>query len=141
MPYKIFISSSHIDADLARDLAKRLDKTGLKVILPTIVESAEALEHKRALEHIRARIDGEALRAADEVILILTKNSLDSPWLLFEMGYATSLGKQVTPLIQGIKPKELPEIIRQMDYVKYADLDKYIAKLQQRVEEPTKSAA
>jgi nucleoside 2-deoxyribosyltransferase len=132
MPNKIFISSSRRDSDLAHDLAKRLDKAGLKVIPPA--------ENIDAGESIKAKIR-EELRKADEVIVVLTKNSLDSQWLLFEMGYATSLGKHVTPLIQGVDPKELPEIIKQMEYVKYADLDKYIAKLQQSVEAPTKSAA
>jgi nucleoside 2-deoxyribosyltransferase len=131
---KVYISSSSRDADLAHDLAKRLDKSGLKVIAPTPAEGVNELEY------ISVRIR-EALRTADEVIMILTKNSVDSQWLLFEMGYATSLGKHVTPLIQGIEPKELPEIIKQMEYVKYADLDQYISKLQQHVKEPSKSAA
>lgn len=134
MPHNIFISSTQRDLDLVHDLARRLDKAGLKVMTP--VKSIDAAES----ESIRTKIRNE-LRKADEVIVILTKNSMDSPWLLYEMGYATSLGKQVTPLIQGIEPKELPEIIKQMEYVKYADLDRYINKLQQRVEEPTKSAA
>jgi nucleoside 2-deoxyribosyltransferase len=134
MPRKIFISLSSRDADLAHDLAKRLDKPELKIIAPRIMEG------KNSVEHVLTKIR-EDLKTADEVIVILTKNSLNSEWLLFEMGYATSLGKQVTPLIQGVDPVELPEIIKQMDYVKYTDLDEYIAKLQQRVKEPTKSAA
>jgi nucleoside 2-deoxyribosyltransferase len=134
MPRKIFISSSSGDADLAHDLAKRLDKPELKVIAPPSTKGENSVTD--VLSKIR-----EDLRTADEVIVILTKNSLDSQWLMFEIGYATSLGKHVTPLIQGIEPMELPEIIRQMNYVKYTDLDKYIDKLQQRIEEPTKSAA
>jgi nucleoside 2-deoxyribosyltransferase len=132
MQHKIFISSSVRDSDLAHDLAKRLDKAGLKAITPA--------ENIDAGENIKSKIK-EELRKADEVIVILTNNSLDSQWLLFEMGYATSLDKHVTPLIQGVEPDELPEIIRQMNYIKYADLDEYIAKLQQRVEDATKSAA
>lgn len=132
MPYKIFISSSLRDADLAHDLAKRLDKAGLKVI--TTSGSVDAGEN------IKSKINKE-LRKADEIIVILTKNSVNSPWLFVEIGYASSLDKHVTPLIQGIESKELPEIIKQMNYVKYADLDRYISKLQQRVEEPSKSAA
>ena len=133
MPLKIFISAAPGDFDLARDLEKRLNKAGLKVISPTPARSVK--------ENVRARIDGEALRAADEVIALLTKNSVDSPWLLYEIGFAASLGKQVTPLIQGIELKEVSGIIKQMDYVKYAGLDKYISKLQRRAEELAKSAA
>jgi nucleoside 2-deoxyribosyltransferase len=133
MPLKIFISAAPRDFDLARDLEKRLNKAGLKVISPAPAKSVK--------ENVRARIDGEALRAADEVIALLTKNSVDSPWLLYEIGFAASLGKQVTPLIQGIELKEVPGIIKQMEYVKYAGLDKYISKLQRRAEELSKSAA
>jgi nucleoside 2-deoxyribosyltransferase len=60
---------------------------------------------------------------------------------MFEIGYATSSGKHVTPLVQGIETKNLPEIIKQMNYVKYAGLDEYIARLQRRIQEPSKSAA
>ena len=134
MSRKIFISSAQRDSDLVHDLARRLDIAGLKVMTPA--KSMDAGEN----ESIKTKISDE-LRKADEVILILTKNSIDSQWLLFEMGYATSLGKHVTPLIQGVEPEELPEIIRQMEYVKYADLDKYITQLEHRLEEPTKSAA
>ena len=133
MSLKMFISAAPRDFDLARDLEKRLNKAGLKVISPTPAKSVK--------ENVRARIDGETLRAADEVIALLTKNSADSSWLLFEIGYAASLGKQVTPVIQGIEPKELPGIIRQMEYVKYAGLDRYISKLQRRAEELSKTAA
>ena len=133
MSYKIFISSSSRDLDLARDLAKRLDKSGLKVITPKPAENANG-------EYIKARIR-EVLETVSEVIVILTKNSVNNQWVMFEIGYATSSGVHVTPIIQGIEPKELPEIIKQMDYVKYANLDQYISKLQRRVEEPSKSAA
>jgi nucleoside 2-deoxyribosyltransferase len=129
---KIYVSSSQRDSDLAHDLAIRLDKAGLKVTTP--------LGNIDAGDNIKNKII-EELRKADEIVVILTKNSVDSKWLLFEMGYATSLGKHLTPLIQGIEPEELPEIIKQMEYVKYSDLDKYISTLQQRTEEPTKSAA
>lgn len=133
MTRKIFISSSPGDSDLARDLAKRLDQPGLKVV--TAGESANAGDS------IKARIS-EAFKTADEIVFILTKNSVDSQWLLFEMGYATSLDKHVTVLLQGVEHSELPDIIKQMEYVKYADLDQFISRLQkQPVAVPSKSAA
>src|SRR5436305_7593223 len=117
---KIYISSSQRDSDLAHDLAKRLDKPGLQVMTPAGSVDGE--------DNIKNKVT-EELRKADEIIMILTKNSVDSQWLLFELGYATSLGKHVTPLIQGIESEELPDIIKQMEYVKYSDLDKYISTL------------
>ncbi|HEX8649602.1 MAG TPA: toll/interleukin-1 receptor domain-containing protein [Pyrinomonadaceae bacterium] len=124
MPYKVFISSARRDIDLARDLAQRLEKAGVNVLLPAVSSEAG--------DDFAAKINSD-LRKADEVIVILTPNSLDSKWLLFEMGVATSLDKQLTPLVQGVEPKELPPIIKQMKYVKYADLERYISKLKQRI--------
>ena len=133
MSHKIFISASSRDSDLAQDLAKRLKKAGLKAVVPPPAESANA-------DYVKTGIR-EVLRTVSEVIVILTKNSVNNQWVMFEIGYATSSGVHVTPIIQGIEQRELPEIIKQMDYVKYADLDQYISKLQQRVEERSKSAA
>ena len=124
MAYKVFISSARRDIDLARDLAQRLEKAGVNVLLPAVSSDTG--------EDFAAKINND-LRKADEVIVILTPNSLDSKWLLFEMGVATSLDKQLTPLVQGVEPKELPPIIKQMDYVKYADLERYISRLKQRL--------
>ena len=135
MRRKIFISSSPEGSDLAQDLAVRLNKSGLKAVkLVTPSDSTDAREYLEAVLR-------KALRGVSEVIIILTRNSVSNQWLLFEMGVATSLGKHITPLIQGIKPRDLPELIKQMEYVRYADLDKYISKLQRSFEEPSKSAA
>ena len=135
MRRKIFISSSPEDYDLAQDLAVRLNKSGLKAV--KVVTPSETINAREYVEAVLRK----ALRGVSEVIIILTKNSLNNQWLSLEMGAATSLGKHITPLIQGIEPKELPELIRQMDYVRYADLDKYISKLQRSLDEPSKSAA
>lgn len=135
MRRKIFISSSPEDSDLAQDLAVRLNKSGLKVVkVVTPCDSTDAREFVEAVLR-------KALRGVSEVIIILTKSSVNNQWLSLEMGAATSLDKHITPLIQGIEPKELPELIKQMEYVRYADLDKYISKLQRSLEEPSKSAA
>ncbi len=129
MSYRIFISSAQGDGDLARDLAKRLEKAGLEVLMPA--ESPG--------ENVVAKINSN-LRKADEVIVIFTNNSIDSKSLLFEMGAATSLEKQVTPIIQGVEPEKLPMLIKQMEYVRYSDLERYISKLKQRANVSSEAA-
>src|SRR2546421_11666078 len=130
MEYNIFISAKRKDLDLARDLAKRLDKVGLKVSKP--IESIDDTEN------FKTRINN--LKKADEVIVLVTVNSVTSKRLLFDMGVATSLEKQVTPIIQGVMAKDIPDIIKQIDYVKYSDLGSYISKLQKRSKEPKKTS-
>jgi TIR domain len=129
MSYKVYIGSSQRDVDLARDLAKRLEKAGLEVLMPA----------EKAGEDFMAKMNSN-LRKANEVIVILTKNSIDSRKLLFAMGAATALDKPLTPIIQGVKREKLPTLIRQMESVKYADLERYISKLKQRANVASEAA-
>ena len=123
MSYKIFISSGFKDLDLARDLAKRLGETGVKV------SSAE--RGVRSGEVLSNQITRQ-LSNVDEVMVIVTDNSVDSPWLMFELGAASSLRKRVTPLVVGVETNKLPSLIRSMNYIKYPDLAKYIDDLEKR---------
>jgi hypothetical protein len=127
MSYSVFISSKRKDLDVAQDLAKRLDKAGLKVITP--VKSIDDSEN------FKKRID--SLKKADEVLVLVTVNSVDSKRLTFDMGVATSLEKRLTPIVLGVQSKKLPSIFKEMDYIKYADMDSFISKLKQRAEEST----
>jgi TIR domain len=123
MSYKIFISSSFKDLDLVKDLAKRLEETGVKV------SSAErgSWTAKISSNHITKQLSG-----VDEVMIILTENSVDSPWLMFELGVASSLRKRVTPLVVGVETNKLPSLIKSLHYIKYPDLASYIDDLAKR---------
>jgi nucleoside 2-deoxyribosyltransferase len=116
--------------DLAYDLAKRIERAGIRVLMPK--------ENFNDDQHFAGKINND-LRKADEVIFILTNNSIHSQRLLFEMGFAASLEKPLTPILQGVDPSELPPVIREMQYIKYSDLDSYIARLQSN-QESSKSA-
>ena len=60
----------------------------------------------------------------------LTDNSVDNPNLMYEFGAATSLRKRVTPVIVGLDASKLPSLLKNMNYVKYPDLPKYISDLE-----------
>src|ERR1700693_4086005 len=123
MAYKVFISSTVKDIDLARDLARRLEEAGLDVYSPDKVASGS--------EVVFGKIT-KALSHADDVFAIITDNSVDNPNLMYEMGAASSLRKRVTPVIVGLEPSNLPSLIKNMNYVKYPDLGSYIAELEKR---------
>jgi hypothetical protein len=120
MPYKVFISSTVKDIDLARDLAHRLESAGIKVN-----------SGKPAAESISSKINRE-LTSADEVFVILTNESINSSHLMFEIGAASSLRKRITPVVVGLKPSSVPSLIRNLKYINYADLEAYIADLEKR---------
>lgn len=63
---------------------------------------------------------------------ILTDNSVGNPYLMYELGAATSLRKRVTPIIVGLEPSKLPSLLKGLKYIKYPDLSKYISVLEKR---------
>lgn len=121
MAYHVFVSSTSNERDLAEDLAQRIRKAGAEVVVwsDTVFRG----------EWVDLALRRE-LRKADEVILILTDRSLDSPDLLFELGAASSLHKRVIPLLVGVG--EVPSLIRQFPYIRYNNLHAYLSGLEQR---------
>ena len=69
--------------------------------------------------------------SSDEVIVLLTDNSANSPWVRYEMGIADSLDKRLTPVVvnEGVEQR-VPMVGKH--FVKYADLPKYISSLKRR---------
>jgi hypothetical protein len=117
MSYKVFISHTHRDSDLAKDLARRLEDAGTKVFP---VEKS-ALNGASVITTVN-----RGLREADEVIVIVSASSVNSPGLNSQMGAALGRGTRVTPIVVGIEEDELPPFISKYEYVRYADLHAYI---------------
>ncbi len=124
MSYKVFISSTRRDIDVARDVARRLEEAGVKVFP---VKETTVPEESAAASVTRS------LREADEVIFILTGNSVNSPWVLYEMGAASGLHKRVTPLVINVEESEIPPFVK--DYVRFAELPAYISAVSKRATE------
>lgn len=123
MAYRVFISAISKDIELARDLARRLEDVGAKVFpVDKSTISGERIETSF----------NRGLREADEVIVILTSNSVNSPGLMSELGAAYSLGKRVTPVALGVEYNELPQIINRENYIRWSDLPMYISFLEKR---------
>ena len=118
---KIFISSSAKDTDLANDLARRLRQVGADVFhTETSIHAGEGFVTKVS----------DGLRDSDEVVVLLSGSSIDSPSVMTEMGAAFGLHKRVTPIIVGIDAKELPPILKNLRYLRYSDLEEYLGRFQ-----------
>jgi hypothetical protein len=108
---------------LAKDLAQRLEKAGIRVFsVEGSTISGDRIE----------TVANRGLREADEVFVILTDNSTNSPGLMSEMGAAYSLGKRVTPVALNVDDRDLPPVIDKDKYVKWSELPVYISRLQER---------
>lgn len=123
--YNVFISSSHKDRDLARDLARRLKDAGVHTTYSELTLSAGSGYEKTFME---------LLKYADEIIVILSSHSVDNLWMMFEIGAASSLRKKITPVVVGLEKQELPPVIKQLKYINYDKLSDYIASIERRAQ-------
>jgi TIR domain-containing protein len=115
MGYKVFISHTQKDSDLAKDLACRLEEAGVNVFP---VEKS-AVNGESVITTVNP-----GLHEADEVIVIVTDSSVNSPGLNSQTGAALGLLQRVTRIVAGIEDDELPPFIGKT--VRYADLREYI---------------
>lgn len=115
MEYQVFINHTERDSDLAEDLARRLNEAGVKVF-PV---GKSAVNGERVITTVNPW-----LQDADEVIVIVTDSSVNSPGLNSQTGAALGLRKRLTRIVVGIERDELPPFPGKT--VRYTDLHEYI---------------
>lgn len=123
MSYKIFISSSREDQDLVDDLGQRLRSASASIQLLGTMQAVGG-EFPRAVQ--------KSIEEADEVIPLVTRESLQSAWLFLELGASISQHKQVTPVVVGLEPEDLPALVREMRYVRYSEIGAYLPRVARR---------
>lgn len=121
MSHRVFISASYQDRDIARDLQHRLHNVGVSVTYSELTMSIGSDFEKTFMG---------LLRAADEIIVILSRNSIDNLWMMYEIGAASSLQKTITPVVVGLESSEVPPVIKQLKYIRYDKLSGYISNIE-----------
>jgi hypothetical protein len=109
---KVFISWS---GELSRAIAAELREW-----LPMVVQQVDPWMSKRDIEPgLRwAHVLGQELEQSDFAILCLTKENMNSPWILFEAGaVARSLKARVVPLLWDIEPRDLNDPLSQFQSI------------------------
>jgi hypothetical protein len=124
MSYRVYIGHSAKDSELAKDLANRLAEVGIKSIS---TPSEAKTDGSRAM----GSMIQERVREADEVIVLLTDNAADDYWLTYGMGVADSMDKRQTPVVVNLGVEHLLPMVGK-NFIKYADLPKYISSLKRR---------
>jgi hypothetical protein len=125
MSYNVYISHSAKDSELAKDLARRLDEVSVETSFKPC--EAETDQSASALRLVIISL----VQLSDEVIVLLTDNAANSPWVRYEMGVAVGLGKRLTPVVVNPGVEKLLPMVGK-NFIKYADLPKYIASLKRR---------
>ena len=116
---KVFVSHSHADAELAARISEALQEMGLDVWdsdLNLLPGDNWAAEVARALEE------------SDAMVVLLTPDAINSPWVRREMEYALGAKRysnRLIPVAIGnrdcIPTNDIPWIVRQMPWVELED--------------------
>jgi len=100
--YDAFISYSGEDIALAKEIASDLEAKSLR----TFLASRDLAAGTVWTEEVR-----DALLATRVVLIVLTPNSANRPWVMCEVGASWALGKPLVPALLYVDPKTLPEVI------------------------------
>ena len=109
----LFLSYSRADLSIADDIRKQIVRDGHHVWQDT--------EEMLVGDHIDVKIRRN-LRNCDGYVVLITPNSLKSPWVLVELGGAWVSGIQLFPVIDGIAPRKLPFPLRDLNFCRLTDV-------------------
>ena len=123
----VFISHKKEDADFARNLSDYVMGRGINVYFDEN-DPILAKEHKSPDEVVNAIKVG--LEKSTHMIIVLSKNTLESNWVPWEVGFASAKDKEYRLLRLNDVYGDIPEFYKVAKILNdYDDLDKYLASM------------
>jgi len=101
--YDIFISYASPDSALANELSDEIAKHGLTTFMS---------EKDIPVSSPWKQTIWDALRSSSRVLILLTPNSIERPWVLLEIGAAWGLDKVLIPAMAFVDPDEFVEPLK-----------------------------
>lgn len=123
----VFISHKKEDADFARNLSDYVMERGINVYFDEN-DPILAKEHKSPDEVVNAIKKG--LEKSTHMIIVLSKKTLESNWVPWEVGFASAKDKEYRLLRLNDVLGEVPEFYKVAKILNdYDDLNKYLASM------------
>ena len=123
----VFISHKKEDADFARHLSDYVMERGFNVYFDEN-DPILAKEHKSPDEVVKAIKIG--LEKSNHMIIVLSKNTLESNWVPWEVGFASAKDKEYRLLRLNDVSADIPEFYKVAKILNdYDDLNKYLASM------------
>jgi hypothetical protein len=108
--YDVFLSYSSQDRSWVSQFAEALRRAGLTAWF----DIAEILPGERWQEQIQ-----KALRESTTLIVILSPNSIKSPWTFFELGAAVADEKRIIPVLtQDMDIRDVPFLLTRFQFLR-----------------------
>lgn len=125
--YSVFISHSTKDQFIARTISNLLEARGKQFGVKTFLDERDISIGDSIPETIR-----NGIRSCDEFLVLISKNSINRPWVLIEISTAWVLRKRIIAVIDKVSPEEMPELMLPYKAVDLNDLEAYIKQLLER---------
>jgi len=125
--YLVFVSHATADKWIAKTLCEKVEATGAK----TFRDDRDINGGDDIPEVIRRQIV-----RSDEMIVLLTPESVDRPWVHLEVGAAWGRRQKarIIAVLCHVEVDTIPSIIRSKKAVPINELDQYLEELERRVE-------
>lgn len=126
--YAIFISHSSKDNFIAKQLEKLIGERCGKLGVKTFLDEKGLKGGDDIADVIKKNIIG-----CDELVVFVSRYSIESSWVTTEIGAAWVLDKRIVAVVDKVTPEEMPDIIVKYKAVDLNDFDKYLEELAERV--------
>lgn len=128
-PYRVFISHATADKWVARMICEKLDALGVGTFRDDRdIEGGEDIPDKIQQE----------LARSDELLVLLTPQSVGRPWVILEVGMALGRKRRITPILYHVTIDPIPAMIRSKKAFDLNDIDRYFVEVSARNAERAK---
>jgi hypothetical protein len=125
-PYQVFVSHATADKWIARMLCERIEATGAT----TFRDDRDIKGGDDIPEEIRLEI-----KRSRELVVLLTPESVNRPWVLVEVGAAwgRSRNTRILAVLCHVAFDRIPDMIKSKKAINLNDFDTYMVELAKRV--------
>jgi len=125
-PYQVFVSHATADKWLATTICEKIESTGAT----TFRDDRDIDGGADIPETIRAEI-----KRSRELVVLLTPESADRPWVLLEVGAAWGWSKtmRITPIMCHVDVDPIPGMIKSKKAVRINECPVFLSELKARV--------
>ena len=125
--YKVFISHSSLDKWIAERIGEKITEAGADYWLD--------VRDLPGGGDIRKEID-QGVYECQEIIILLSPNSVNSHWIGFEIGVAYSKRKHLTPILNNVNYTEV-SLLQGIKAIELNNFGQYLTELKKRIKKRT----
>lgn len=112
-------------------MAAMIEEKGRKYGVMTFLDERDIAGGDSIPDSIRKNI-----QECNEFLVLLSRYSIDRPWVLIELGAAWALGKRIVAIIDKVTPEEMPDILTSIKAIDLNNFDdEYLVQFFNRVKE------